>query len=648
MLDATDMVALVGEHVQLRPKGREHVGICPFHDDRAPSMTVVTHKGAGFYKCFSCGAAGNAIDFMMNYHKMEFIDALRALAERAGIELQQTRREDGATGGRRALLRANAIAANYFRRALAHAEAGAAANAALERRGISAEMRERFQLGAAPDGWDGFVRHIDRLRAHSAGSRGDDAVPELDVFRAAGLVRDGRQGPIDGFRNRVIFPICDEMGQPIAFGARQINPEDQPKYLNSPESGVFHKGRGLYGIHLAKKSIIDARTAVICEGYTDVIACHAAGVTNAVATLGTALTRDHARVLKRLAERIVLLFDGDAAGQKAADRAIEVFFAEPVDVRICTLPDELDPDELLRQEGGRARFDEALAKSEDALRHFVRRFRQDFRAANGLSAQQQRIEAVLARLVELGFREMPGLRRTLVMSSLASITGLSERDLEAALEAIKSPTPRAPAPEEPVEVRTERVYRPSLEEQGFAPPQARARRDAERGLLAILLAHPTLSTSRVRLDDGSSLPLTEAITPESFLDPESRQIFEPVHVWLEDAHAFTAEELLAELRGSTAKSLAVDLVMLGERRAPSENQASEHLQVAIDAFERIRRAQAREFSRSGNANSVSTGTSAEPEALEARLEAIRNRGRDPTAFGRLPGNSGQRAAGPPG
>jgi hypothetical protein len=250
--------------------------------------------------------------------------------------------------------------------------------------------------------------------------------------------------------------------------------------------------------------------------------------------------------------------------------------------------------------------------------------------------------------VELGFREMPGLRRTLVMSSLSSITGLSERDLEAALEAIKSPTPRAPAQEEPVEVRTERVYRPSLEEQGFAPPQARARRDAERGLLAILLAHPTLSTSRVKLDDGSSLPLTEAITPESFLDPESRQIFEPVHVWLEDAHAFTAEELLAELRGGSAKSLAVDLVMLGERRAPSENLAAEQLQVAIDSFERIRRAQVREFSRSGNASLVSPTTSGEPEALEARLEAIRNRGRDPTAFGRLPGSSGQRAAGPPG
>ena len=645
VLDATDMVALIGEHVQLRPKGREHVGICPFHDDRAPSMTVVTHKGAGFYKCFSCGAAGNAIDFMMNYHKMEFIDALRALAERAGIELQQTRREDGATGGRRALLRANAIAANYFRKALAHAEAGAAANAAIERRGISAEMRERFQLGAAPDGWDGFVRHIDRLRAHSAGSRGDDAVPELDVFRAAGLVRDGRQGPIDGFRNRVIFPICDEMGQPIAFGARQIDKEDQPKYLNSPESGVFHKGRGLYAIHLAKKSIIDTRTAVICEGYTDVIACHEAGVTNAVATLGTALTREHARMLKRMAERIVLLFDGDAAGQKAADRAIEVFFAEPVDVRICTLPDGLDPDELLRQPDGRARFDEALERSEDALRHFVKRFRQDFRTAGGLSAQQQRIEAVLARLVELGFRSMPGLRRTLVMSSLASITGLPERELEAALEAIKAPQARATEPA--VEVRGDDARRPSLEEQGFAAPQARARREAERNLLALLLAHPEAGDARVRFDDGSSLPLTEAITPEVFLDPDCRDVLDAIHLWLEDRHPFSIDEVLAELRSPTAKAMAADLVLAGERRAASENAAREQLQAAVDAFERIRRARTPVLASSGTTNSFAARTSDEPDALAARLEAIRSRGRDPTAFGRLPGSQGTRTNAPP-
>ena len=651
VLDATDLAALIGEHVQLKPKGREHVGLCPFHDDRSPSMTVVTHKGAGFYKCFSCGAAGNAIDFMMNYHKMEFIDALRALAQRAGIELRQARPDEGAGGARRALMRANAIAAQWFRKALAHPEAGANARAAIAARGIPDAMQDRFGLGAAPPGWDSFVRHLERLREHRAGARGDDAVPPLEVFRAAGLVRDGRQGPIDGFRNRVIFPICDEMGAPIAFGARKIDPEDEPKYLNSPESGVFHKGRGLYGIHLAKKSIIDSRTAVICEGYTDVIACHEAGVTNAVATLGTALTREHARVLKRLADKIVLLFDGDAAGQRAADRAIEAFFAEPVDVRICTLPDELDPDELLRQPGGRARFDEALARSEDALVHFVRRFGADFRSADGLSARQQRIEATLARLVELGFRSMPGLRRTMVMSSLASITGLPERELEAALEAVRAPAPRAAATDEP-ERRPGPAHepRPSLEAQGFNPSQARARRTAERDLLAILVAWPAAGRCRVTLDDGTSLPLPEAITPESFLDPLARTVMEAIHVWLEDGREFGANELLAELEDPEAKTLATDLLMTGARRVASENEAEARAQEAIDAFERIRRVRGGVPTDSPRFR----GQSDEPAALAARLEAIRNRGRDPTAFGRLPGagrggpaTGAGRATGPP-
>lgn len=641
VLDATDLVALVGEHVQLRPKGREHVGLCPFHDDRTPSMSVVTHKGSGFYKCFSCGAAGNAIDFMMNYHKMEFIDALRALAERAGIELRQTRSEDGASGDRRRLLRANAIAATYFRKVLAHAEAGASARSAIERRGISEAMRERFGLGAAPDSWDGLVRHLDRLRTHQAGARGDEAMPPAEAFRAAGLVRDGRQGPIDGFRNRVIFPICDEMGQPIAFGARQIDPKDDPKYLNSPESGVFHKGRGLYGIHLAKKSIIDRRTAVICEGYTDVIACHEAGVTNAVATLGTALTRDHARMLKRMAERVVLLFDGDAAGQKAADRAIEVFFAEPIDVRICTLPDNLDPDELLRQEGGRERFDAALERSEDALHHFVRRFRTDFAKADGLSARQQRIEAVLARLVELGFRSMPGLRRTLVMSSLASITGLPERELEAALEAVRGPAPRATDDGGPVRV-TEPDH-PSLEAQGFTAAQARARRQAERDVLAILLAHPVVANERIRLDDGTALPATELLTPEAFLDPDSRAILAAIHVWLEEAHPFSIDEAMAEVRGATAKAVVADLVLVGERRAESENAARIALRDAADAFERIRRTRTPVGVPSGAVNPPLTTVSDEPDVLQARLDAIRTRGRDPTAFGRLPGRRAGRA-----
>jgi hypothetical protein len=181
-----------------------------------------------------------------------------------------------------------------------------------------------------------------------------------------------------------------------------------------------------------------------------------------------------------------------------------------------------------------------------------------------------------------------------------------------------------------------------LEEQGFPIPQARARRDAERGLLAILLAHPQLGAARVRLDDGSSLPVTEAITPESFLDPDCRMVLEPIHLWLEDQHAFTMDEVLAELRGQNVKSCAIDLVLLGEKRAPSENIALERLQEAVDAFERIRRSRTSVLLASGNINPSMIRSSDEPSALAARLEVIRNRGRDPTAYGRLPGPSGNR------
>lgn len=639
VLEATDLVALIGEHVQLRSKGREHVGLCPFHDDRTPSMTVVTHKGAGFYKCFSCGAAGNAIDFMMNYHKLEFIEALRALAERSGIQLQQMRPTDDSPGNARTeLLRANAMALEFYRRTLANAELGATARAAIEARGISAEMCERFQLGAAPLGWDHFLRAIDRLREHRSGARGSDAVPQLDAFRAAGLVRDGQRGPVDGFRNRLIFPICDEMGKPIAFGARQLNPEDQPKYLNSPESTVFHKGKGLYGLHLAKKSIIAQRTAVICEGYTDVIACHAAGVENVVATLGTALTREHARVLQRMCERVVLLFDGDAAGQKAADRAVEVFFAEPIDVRICTLPDELDPDELLRMEGGRERFTAALEASEGALKYFMRRFRVSLDSSAGMSGRQQRVQALLHRLVELGYRAMPGMRKEIILPSLAHTTGVPIAELAKTLEAIRTPAARANAPtsasidpkpdHDATSSRADTSERITLEDRGYNAAQARSRREAERSVLALLAAHPALASGRLKLDESCTLPVAEAITPEAFEDPDLRAIAQAMHPWLEDAREFSATELLAEIHAPTLKALVADLISMGAARAPEGKGASERLAEAFADLERER-------SRRLRVSLPATPTQQGPNALLAAVENSRSRGHNPAAFARL-------------
>jgi hypothetical protein len=198
-----------------------------------------------------------------------------------------------------------------------------------------------------------------------------------------------------------------------------------------------------------------------------------------------------------------------------------------------------------------------------------------------------------------------------------------------------------------VVVRGEETRRPSLEEQGFGVPQARARREAERNLLALLLAHPEIGDARIRFDDGSSLPLTEAITPEVFLDPDCREVLDAIHVWLEDRHRFTIDEVLAEVRSATCKAVAADLVLAGERRASSENIAREQVQDAVDAFERIRRTRSAVLASSGLANSSPARTSDEPDALAARLEAIRSRGRDPTAFGRLPGSPGTRTNAPP-
>ncbi|MCK4873652.1 MAG: DNA primase, partial [Phycisphaerales bacterium] len=430
VLDSTDIVDLIGEHLTLTPKGREFVGICPFHDDHKPSMWVVPHKQ--IYHCFSCGAGGNAFDFMMNYHKMGFVDALKALADRAGITLTPfTPRRPGAptdaalidgqpdaesqfTAGE--LAAANAAALDFFRVILRHPEHGTTARDILAGRGIPDDMAERFMIGAAPDRWDGL-----RLTLSKKGYSDE-------LLHAAGLIipKQDQSGYYDGFRNRLMFPIHDQIGRVVAFGGRRIKPDDEPKYRNSPETAIFDKSATLYGLHQARRAVIDNRVMIVTEGYTDVIACHQAGIENVVATLGTALTARHARVLKRMCDTVILLFDGDEAGQRAADRALEVFFAEPIDVKIAVLPDNLDPDELLKQEDGRARFDAAIAGAVDALAYHGRRLRDKIQAIESTSGQTQLVERELERLVELGLNRVAPLRRGVILRDLASILGVEE------------------------------------------------------------------------------------------------------------------------------------------------------------------------------------------------------------------------------
>lgn len=459
VLEATDIVRLVGEHVALKRKGREFVAKCPFHDDHKPSMFVVPSKQ--IYHCFSCGAGGNAIDFVVNFHKMEFLDALKHLAEAANIELTPRTRPGGEGGApapapdapsRKDLLDATAFAQDFFRTILRHPEHGAEARAAIEKRGISPAMAEEFGLGASPDRWDGLL-----LTAQKKGIR-IDALAALGLLKAREAGSPSGAGFYDGFRRRLMFPIHDLLGRPIAFGGRKLREEDEPKYINSPESALFDKSRTLFALKQAQRAIQEAGRAIVVEGYIDAMACHQAGVTNAVATLGTALTPQHASVLQRLCDEVVLVFDGDEAGSRAADRAVEVFFAQPIDVRIATLAPTgaKDPDELLKREGGREAFDAAIAGATDALDYRFARLRARAGGA-GLSARARLVEEDAARLVELGFDRLSPVRRQLVIRRLAAIAGAPESAVQEALVRARRPVrapvsaPQAnPAPEAPL------------------------------------------------------------------------------------------------------------------------------------------------------------------------------------------------------
>ncbi|MEM9021468.1 MAG: DNA primase [Planctomycetota bacterium] len=588
---ATDLVRLVGEHVQLRPKGREVVGLCPFHDDKTPSMYVSSSKQ--IYKCFSCGAGGDCFSFVMDYHKMDFREALKYLADRAGIELTPFKAgRDGAQGGgggaggaspRKRLLAANEQALEFFVQQL-HSPTGRTAQQYIEQRRISDEMVEAFQLGYAPDAWSAL--------ADAAAARGLDLV-DMDQ---AGLILQRNGGAYrDKFLHRLIFPICDDLGRPIAFGGRELpgqqvtKPKDpgytNAKYLNTAETPLFNKSATLYGLHLAKKPIIDAKTAVIVEGYTDVIACHQHGAKNVVAALGTAFTTQHASKLRRFCDKVVLIFDGDTAGQKAADRAVEVLLTGEIDVAIAILPGGQDPDELLATEGGLQRWNGLVGAAEDALSYLLNRMRQALADAGGTITGKQNVATqFLSRLARHGVGHLPAIRRALILDQLANLLHLSPSQVMDELRRLeprdRPASPPPPPSEPPGQPENQTWVRESGPEQdseanpgvryeaegaeSVAPSVSGAKLRgitlAERRLIGCLLRRNDLFEHTLR--DGTDF--CEALPPGE-LTPEHRRIYQLIHDRLCDAaeqtQPLTLSGLLAELaeRGWDAERRLVTL-----------------------------------------------------------------------------------------
>lgn len=356
-----DIVEVVGGYVSLKKQGRNLLGLCPFHSEKTPSFSVSPDKRI-FY-CFGCHKGGNALRFLMEIEGLSFPEAVEKAAGMVGLEMpreQATPEETAEMQRRRRYFKLMNEAAELYRRAL-WGERGREARAYLERRGLPAELAQRFGLGLC-EGWDGAVKPLL--------SRGY----QLAELEAGGLCsrRESGDGFFDKFHHRLIFPIFDYRGQVVAFGGR-IMGDGQPKYLNSPETRYFHKSQNLYGLFQAAAAIRRADEAVLMEGYMDVLAAHQFGVDNAVASLGTAFNIEHARLLRRYTTRVLLVYDGDSAGVNAADKAIDILHEAGFEVRLLTLPNGLDPDEFLRKYG-KAEWDK-LADNEaaDFWRHKLNR-----------------------------------------------------------------------------------------------------------------------------------------------------------------------------------------------------------------------------------------------------------------------------------
>lgn len=586
VLEATDIVQIIGEHIILKPAGRNFKGLCPFHDDNHPSLTVTPDKN--IFKCFACGAGGSTFDFVMKYHNMDFREALEYLAQRAGIELtsnknnfntynqssksgtqhnntasntdgyyedpdyfdsynQQQQPSTGPQVSSADILNAHTTALQFYQAILRNNEHGKIARTIFAQRAISEQMISDFQLGAAPDRWDGLVQTLQSKNI------------SLTPFIHSGLIipkRDGN-GYVDRFRNRLIFPIQNAIGQTIAFGARIINPEDEPKYLNSPEHEKFNKSRTLYGLYLARNSIQKTDTAIVVEGYTDVIACRQAGFTNVVAAMGTALTIEHARILQRHCNNVILVFDGDQAGRKAADRSVEIFFKTNIDIRFAILPENTDPADILKAntQTDKDKFQTIINSSIDILTYLLQTLRQNLESQSiqGISQKQSLIELFTNRLGTLGFHNMLPLRRDLILAQISNIINMPVSTI---LSSIPKPRTTLPIAQSAANLKPAQPDKnPVSSTRTSTDRQNKTRNDTENGLLGLLIHSPELLDLYI---EEAGKVISFIIQPEWFKNKQNQYIYKVLADTQPDIRSFN--KLLADIAGNSALSqLVVDL-----------------------------------------------------------------------------------------
>lgn len=576
---SVDITEIIGGYFPLKRAGASYKALCPFHEEKTPSFNV--HAERQTFKCFGCGKGGDAIAFVMAYENADYPEAIRILADRSGIPVKYKEGEKEGIG-RDDLYRLQEWAQQMFQDLLLKSPDAETARQFLVRRGVSDETIGTFKLGYSMDSWDALLQ-----RARKSGF--DDK-----TLAAAGLVieRENHSGHYDRFRGRVMFPIHDARGRAIGFGARTLKADDHPKFLNSPETAIFSKGRGFYGLHLAKEEIEQTRTVYIVEGYLDVVVPYQAGVKGLVATLGTALTKEHLKVLRRYADKVVLVFDSDAAGQKASERGLDLLLSENMDIFVAELPPGMDPDDVVVKEGPerlRALLEKPREIFDFLMESLARRHGTETPAAKA-----RIIEETLDRIAQIP----DAVKQDLLVQQLAQKFSVDAHGLKGKLtrkaEGREVEAPVAPA---------------------LRPLPGRLERQA-RELLSCVLSDPVAGTMAKQGLPAVRYP-TEAL----------RRLATLAYELLEKTGEVAARDWIALLQDAAAMELAAEIV---DAAVPKESAARR----AEACLEALGRADALQESREVRDRFKSASPDEETELLRRVMEAKKRRPKD---HGLLPG-----------
>jgi DNA primase len=499
--ESTDIVEVISEHVSLKKRGKTYFGLCPFHPEKTPSFHVDPVRQ--FFHCFGCGAGGNVFTFLMQTRGLTFPESMRLLADRAGIPLPKSDQMDETHQEAEALYRINQMAADFYRDCLTKTEGGKKALRYLNNRIFNSKTIELFQVGYAPNLWDGLIQKAGR----------EGVKPEL--LEKAGLIlpkKDGK-GHYDRFRGRLMFPILNATGRVAGFGGRILTDDKKsPKYINSPETVVYQKSRILYGLHQSKTGIRREDRAILVEGYTDLMRLFQSGLDFAVATSGTALTEQHASLLSRYTKNITLVFDGDEAGFQATRRAIQILFAQGFKIRILILPEGQDPDTWL-QKRGRITGEEIAAQSCDVVDFVL------YRTSKADGTVEDRSRSAHEILELLGSIHDP-VERNLLVKKTGEILDLDER------------------------VLYEQMKRSATGEGDAQAPLQADRKNA------LDQAVETLIKLMIEDADNRGKLIPNYIEPKHFHRPQARHIFETLIQGPAEKRGWTVEALLSHFNES--------------------------------------------------------------------------------------------------